>query len=181
MDRTIEELQKENESLKSQLQEFNERLKSINETLKTAKEYNVKLAFSTRLFAEAHLTKDEKMAIAQEFDRANSAEQVERIYQKYKDQVSPPGVEIESDFVWSPGFIRDIEKYYFTYKGYNPFEVVDMGIKVIRNQFKIEDDLRLADNPEKITSLREAWHTNKEASLIAVDEILLVTNEILKK
>jgi len=77
--------------------------------------------------------------------------------------------------------VRTLEKYYFQYKGYNPFEVIDSAIQILRLQFKIEDDLRLADDPEKLETLKEAWYNNRESSLVAIDEILAVTNEILKK
>ena len=180
-EKTLEELKIENEVLKNQILGLNNKLKDFGTLLVTAKEYNVKLTYSTRLFAELHLTRDEKIAIAQEFDRASSAEQVEKIYNKYSEQVSPPGVDIEPDFMWSPGFIRDMEKYFFEYKGYNPFEAIDGAIKIIRNQFKIEDELRLADNQDKIKTLKEAWEVNRDASLAAVDEILNVVNEIMKK
>lgn len=181
MEKTLEELRLENEQLTQQLSGINDKLKDLGIILLSGKEQNVKLTYAVRLFAEAHLTRDEKIAIAQEFDRAISAEQVERIYNKYIEQVCPPGVEIEQDFMWSPGFSRELEKYYFQYKGYNPFEVIDNAIGILRLQFKIEDDLRLADNPDKIKSLKEAWHVNRESSLIALDEILSITNEILKK
>jgi len=179
--KTPDELKAENEMLSKSLTEMSEKIKSLGTILVDGKEQNVKLTYAVRLFAETHLTRDEKIAIAQEFDRAPSAEQVEKIYNKYMDQICPPGVDIEKDFLWSTGFTRDMEKYYFKYKGYNPFEVIDGAIKIIRTQYRIEDDLRITDDPEKIKILREAWQNNKESSLIAIDEILSVTNEILKK
>lgn len=180
-EKTIDELKAENEQLTQQLSIINDKLKDLGAILLSGKEQNVKLTYAIRLFAETHLTRDEKLAIAQEFDRAMSAEQVEKIYNKYMEQICPPGVEVEKDFLWSPGFSRGLEKYYFQYKGYNPFEIIDGASKVIRLQFKIEDDLRLTDDPEKLKALREAWQTNRESSLIAIDEIIAVTNEILKK
>jgi hypothetical protein len=181
MEKTYEELKSENEKMSLQIADINEKLKGLGEILLKAKEFNVKLTYSTRLFAEVHLTKEEKLAIAQEFDRAASAEQVERIYNKYKEQISPPGVDIDEEFMWSPGFTRDLEKYYFQHKGYNPFEVIDGAVKVIRLQYKIEDDLRLTDDPEKIKQLKESWQVNRESAIQAVDEIITVTNEILRK
>ncbi len=180
-EKTFEEVKAENELLTQQLKELSEKMKDLGTVLVGGKERNVKLAYSTRLFAETHLTREEKLAIAYEFDRAVSAEQVERIYNKYMEQICPPGVEIEADFLWSPGFVRDLEKYYFKHKGYNPFEMIAGAINVVRMQFKIEDDIRLTDDPEKIKNLREAWQINREASLVAIDEILSVTNQILKK
>lgn len=179
--KTIEELIVENKQLTEQLLNFSEKVKSLGSILVDGKEQNVKLTYAVRLFAETHLTRDEKLSIAQEFDRASSAEQVERIYTKYMEQICPPGVDIEKDFLWSPGFSRDLEKYYFHYKGYNPFEIVDSAAKIIRLQYKIEDELRIENNPQKINSLRESWEINRTSALSAVDEIITVTNEVLKK
>lgn len=179
--KTFEEIKAENDLLTQQLKEVNEKMKELGTILVGAKERNIKLAYSIRLFAETHLTREEKLAIAQEIDKAVSAEQVEKIYDKYIEQINPPGVDLDVNFLWSPGFTRDMEKYYFQHKGYNPFEVIDGAINVIRMQFKIEDDIRLADNPEKLNNLKEAWQINRDASLLAIDEILAVTNEILKK
>jgi hypothetical protein len=180
-EKTLEELKAENELLTQQLADINEKVKNIGTILIDGKEQNIKLTYAVRLFAETHLTREEKLAIAQEFDRAVSAEQVEKIYNKYMEQICPPGVDVEKDFLWSPGFTRNLEKYYFQYKGYNPFEIIDGACQVIRLQFKIEDDLRLTDDPEKLKTLRDAWQTNRESSLVAIDEIIAVTNEILKK
>lgn len=180
-EKTQEQLKSENELLSSQLLDLSEKLKDLGGLLVSAKERNLKLAYSTRLFAETHLTREEKLAIAQEIDRAVSAEQVEKIYYKYYNQIAPEGVELDKDFLWSHQFTRDMEKYYFRYKGYNPFEVIDSAIKVIRLQFKIEEDLGATDDPDKIKSLRASWNTNRESSVIAIDEILAVTNEILNK
>lgn len=180
-EKTIEELKAENELLSQQLRDINESVKKLSEVLVDAKERNLKLAYSVRLFAETHLTRDEKLAIAREFDSASSAEQVERIFTKYRTQIQPDGVEIEQDLVWSPGFTRDLEKYFFNIKGYNPFESIDNSIKIIRLQFKIEDDIRLTNDNEKLKVLKESWARNKEASLQAVDDIISITHEILRK
>lgn len=177
----LEELKVENELLSNQLKEFNERLKTIDSSMKVAKERNLKLAYSVRFFAETYLTKEEKITIAKEFDKAISAEQLERIYNKYKNQIAPLGAEIDEEFLWSPGFTRELEKFYFTYKGYNPFQAINESIQVIRGQYQIEDSLRLTDDPERIKVLKEAWNVNRENALLAIDEILAITNEILKK
>lgn len=180
-EKTIDELRAENELLSHQLKEINEKVKSLGELLMDSKEKNVKLMYATRLFAEMHLTQDEKIAIAHEIDKALNAEQVERIYQKHIGHVDITDEDYQSDFIWSHGFIRDLEKYYFHHKGYNPFENISGSIKVIRKQFIIEDELKATSDPDKISMLRDAWKTNREASIIAVDEILAITNEILKK
>jgi hypothetical protein len=180
-EKTIDEIKAENAVLSQQLQDMNEKVKSLGTLLLSAKENNVKLAYSTRLFAEVHLTRDEKIAIAQELHKAVNAEQVEKIYEKYMEQLVPPDTDAEPGFTCSPGFIRDLEKYYLHYKGYNPFEIIENSIKVIRAQFRIEDELKITTDTEKIKVLREAWQNSREASAAAVNEILAITNEILQK
>lgn len=156
-------------------------IEGMKKTLQDASEYNVKLMYCTRLFAEIHLTSSEKIAIAQEFDRALSAEQVERIYKKYYSQVRPDGVDLPDDFIWSPGFIRDLEKYYFHHKGYNPFTIIDESIQNIRNQFMIEDDIANVDSPDKVEELREKWENNRMLALKGVDDIISTVNDCLRK
>lgn len=167
-------LQKVIDAQKSQIEE-------AKKALQESSEYNNKLAYCARLFAEIHLTAEEKISIAQEFDRALSIEQVEKIYKKYYTQVRPDGVDLPNDFIWSPGFIRDLEKYYFHYKGYNPFTIIDESIQNIRNQFMIEDDISIAESDEKIAELRVRWENNRMLALKGVDDIISTTNDFLRK
>lgn len=149
--------------------------------LQEASELNVKLAYCTRLFAEVHLTTEEKTAIAQEFDRALSGEQVEKIYNKYYKQIRPDGAELPDDFIWSPGFIRDLEKYFFHYRGYNPFTIIDESIQTIRTQFQIEDEIGNADSQYKIEELRERWENNRMLALKGIDDIVSTVNDFMRK
>jgi hypothetical protein len=156
-------------------------IEEARKALQEGSEYNNKLAYCARLFAEIHLTAEEKIAIAQEFERALSIEQVERIYKKYYTQVRPDGVDLPEDFIWSPGFIRDLEKYYFHYRGYNPFTIIDESIQNIRNQFMIEDDISVAESDEKIAELRVRWENNRMLALRGVDDIISTTNDFMRK
>lgn len=178
---STQELEQKIEELKKKLDDQQIEIDAAKKTLEQASEYNVKLAYCTRLFAELHLTTEEKSIIAQEFDRAMSNEQVERIYNKYYTQVRPDGVELPEDAVWSPGFTRDLEKYFFYYKGYNPFTIIDESIQVIRTQFMIEDEIGNADSPNKIEQLKDRWETNRLLSLKAIDDIVSTVNDIIKK
>lgn len=180
-EKNLEQLKSENEILSQQLRELNEKVKGLGNILLTAKELNTKLVYSTKLFAEIHLTRNEKKAIAKELDEAHSAEQVEKIYYKYYNQIVPEDSEADEDFLWSSEFTRDMEKYFFQYKGYNPFEVIDGAIKTIRLHFKTEDEIRITEDKAKIEALKENWTLNREAATAAIDEVLSITNEILKK
>ena len=99
MERTIEELRIENEQLTQQLSNINEKLKDLGALLVSGKEQNVKLTYAIRLFAETHLTREEKLAIAQEFDRAICAEQVERMCARDSAEICPTVVDVERDFL----------------------------------------------------------------------------------
>jgi len=156
-------------------------VEEARKALQEGSEYNNKLAYCARLFAEIHLTAEEKIAIAQEFERALSIEQVERIYKKYYTQVRPDGVDLPNDFIRSPGFIRDLEKYYFHYRGYNPFTIIDESIQNIRNQFMIEDDISVAESDERVAELRVRWENNRMLALKGVDDIVSTTNDFMRK
>lgn len=178
---SIEELKEKLIDLQKKFDLQQEEINSAKKTLQEAGEYNVKLAYCARLFAELHLTKEEKSTIAQEFDRALSSEQVERIYNKYYNQVRPSGIEVADDAVWSPGFIRDLEKYFFHYKGYNPFTIIDDSIQAIRTQFMIEDEIGVADSPAKVDQLKERWEENRMLALKGVDDIVSTVSDFLRK
>ena len=178
---SIEDLKIQVIELQKSLDAQQTQIESAKKMLQEANEYNMKLAYCARLFAEIHLTIEEKVAIAQEFDRALSNEQVERIYTKYYKQVRPDGVDISEDAVWSPGFIRDLEKYFFHYKGYNPFTIIDESIHNIRNQFAIEDEIGASDSPHKLQELRSRWEDNRLLSLKGIDDIIVTVNDFLRK
>lgn len=64
IEKTLEELKAENESLSKQIAEINENTKKLSQVLIEAKERNLKLAYSVRLFAETHLTREEKLCLS---------------------------------------------------------------------------------------------------------------------
>lgn len=178
---SMDELKNQVIELQKKLDDQQAEFDNAKQTLQQASEYNTKLAYCARLFAELHLTTEEKSSIAQEFDRALSNEQVEKIYNKYYKQVRPDGIEIPDDAVWSPGFIRDLEKYFFHYKGYNPFTIIDESIQAIRTQFMIEDEIGNADSPHKVEQLKERWENNRMLSLKAIDDIMSTVNDFMRK
>ena len=178
---SIDEIKEQVVELQKKLDAQQLEIDNAKQTLQQASEYNIKLAYCTRLFAELHLTTEEKSAIAQEFDRALSNEQVEKIYNKYYKQVRPDGIEVPDDAVWSPGFIRDLEKYFYHYKGYNPFTIIDESIQAIRTQFMIEDEIGNADSPHKVEQLKERWENNRMLSLKGIDDIVSTVNDFNRK
>lgn len=178
---SVDELKEKAVELQKQLDAQQLEIDNAKQTLQQASEYNIKLAYCTRLFAELHLTTEEKTAIAQEFDRALSNEQVEKIYNKYYKQVRPDGIEIPDDAVWSPGFIRDLEKYFFHYKGYNPFTIIDESIQSIRTQFMIEDEIGSAESELKVDQLKERWENNRMLALKGIDDIVSTVNDFMRK
>jgi hypothetical protein len=74
-----------------------------------------------------------------------------------------------------------LEAYFFHYKGYNPFEVIDTSIQTIRTQFMIEDEIGTAESQNKVDQLRERWEENRMLALKGVDDIISAVNDFLRK
>ena len=74
-----------------------------------------------------------------------------------------------------------MEKYYYHYKGYNPFTIIDDGIQSIRNQFLIEDEIGNAESDYKIEELRGRWEVNRMLALKGIDDIISTVNDFMRK
>lgn len=152
----------------------------LKKIIVTLKEFNVKLAYSTKLFAEIYFTKDEKIAIAQEIDRAISDEQVKDIYAKYASQAVTITDAGNNDFIYSKKFAEDIEKHYFQSKGKNTFETISVELQPFRFQFRIEEEMRNAieaNDQEKLNELKASWESVRSESENALGRIDAILKE----
>lgn len=76
------ELEQENESLRESLKEYKESFKILRKQINEVQTFNAKLAYVNKLFSKGGLTNNEKIQIAEDFDRAGTAEEAKRIYNK---------------------------------------------------------------------------------------------------
>ena len=85
----IDELLKENVSLKESNKEFGEVIKNYRESFKDLRKqfdemqtFNAKLAYANKIFASGGLSTSEKAMIAEEFDKTQTAEDAKKLYNK---------------------------------------------------------------------------------------------------
>ncbi len=76
------ELQKENNSLKESLKEYKESFKVLRKQINEVQVFNAKLAYVNKLFSKGGLTNDEKVQIAENFDKTNTVEEAKILYNK---------------------------------------------------------------------------------------------------
>lgn len=90
----IDELIKENSSLKqaveeykSNIQEFNDSFVELQKQINEMHVFNGKLAYANRLLSKGGLTNSEKVMIAEAFDKAETVEEAKKIYTQFLKQM----------------------------------------------------------------------------------------------
>lgn len=97
----VDELQQENESLKQTKKESSKEIESLKQTLKEYKEsfivirkqinevqiFNAKLAYANKLFTNGGLTNDEKIKIAEDFDKVETIEEAKKLYNTFLNEM----------------------------------------------------------------------------------------------
>ena len=78
----MDELIKENKSLKKNVNEFEEAFISLRDQIDEMQSFNAKLALANKIFLKGGLTNDEKHAINEEFSRANSVKEATEVYHR---------------------------------------------------------------------------------------------------
>jgi hypothetical protein len=78
----IAELEQENESLRESLKEYKESFKILRKQINEVQTFNAKLAYVNKLFSKGGLTNEEKIKIAEDFDRTNNAEEAKVLFNK---------------------------------------------------------------------------------------------------
>lgn len=91
---TIDELIKENESLKqaveeykSNIQEFNDSFVELQKQINEMHVFNGKLAYANRLLSKGGLTNSEKVKIAEAFDKAETVEEAKKVYTQFLNEM----------------------------------------------------------------------------------------------
>lgn len=90
----FDELSKENESLKKEKQGLSATLKEYKESFIVLRKqinevqiFNAKLAYANKLFTNGGLTNDEKIKIAEEFDKVESIEDAKKLYNNFLNEM----------------------------------------------------------------------------------------------
>lgn len=84
----LDELKQENESLKKTIKEYKESFVVLRKQINEVQVFNAKLAFANKLFTKGGLTNDEKIRIAEEFDKVGTVEDAKKLYNRLISEVS---------------------------------------------------------------------------------------------
>lgn len=84
----VDELKQENESLKKTIKEYKESFVVLRKQINEVQVFNAKLAFANKLFTKGGLTNDEKIRIAEEFDKVGTVEEAKKLYNRLVNEVS---------------------------------------------------------------------------------------------
>lgn len=78
----LDELKKENESLKVALKEYKDSFVVLRKQINEVQTFNAKLAYANKVFTKGGLTNEEKSIISEKFDLCKSAEEAKALYNK---------------------------------------------------------------------------------------------------
>jgi len=78
----IDELKKENESLKTALKEYKDSFVAVRKQISEVQSFNAKLAYANKVFTKGGLTNEEKTRISEQFDSCKTAEEAKALYNK---------------------------------------------------------------------------------------------------
>lgn len=125
---------------------------------------NNKLATCVQIFAQIHLSKREKVKVANDINNATSEAAVEKIFEFYRKKYNLEEVTLEQEeYVFSEAFISNVSKYYKSFRGYNPLEEIEVALPPIEqfifsySQLQEDvDDTRRAFLLQSMTNLLDA-------------------------
>ena len=76
----LDGLSKENESLKRTIKEYKESFVVLRKQINEVQIFNAKLAYANKLFTNGGLTNDDKIKIAEEFDKIETIDEAKKLY-----------------------------------------------------------------------------------------------------
>jgi hypothetical protein len=82
-----DELLKENESLKQTIKEYKESFVVLRKQINEVQIFNAKLAYANKLFTNGGLTNDEKIKIAEDFDKVQTIEEAKKLYNTFLNEM----------------------------------------------------------------------------------------------
>lgn len=151
-------------------------IESMKEVINEATIVNYKLALITRLFAEIHFTKDEKLKIAEEIDKTKIEEAASKVYEKYFGETKAFSRD-DDMFMWSPAFTRELDKYYSEFRGYDPLEKIRNFFSPIRTYFSLSRELNIMEEGPKKEKTKELFRKTFDQCQESSENIIRILNE----
>lgn len=110
---------------------------------------NKQMAATLDIYTEYHLTKEEKVEAAAVIQEAKDDAQIADAVNKLKKIYDSAYQFSEEDSKWSPGFIRELLKYYENQAGFNPIERLKAPFSVIKAYFEYKAKEEKLDEIDK--------------------------------
>jgi hypothetical protein len=108
------------------------RVAELESLLTQGQVLNNKLATCVQIFAQVHLSKREKVKIANDINNAISESAVDKIFEFYRKKYNLEEVTLEQEeYVFSEAFVSNMSKYYKSFRGYNPLEEIEAAMPPI--------------------------------------------------
>jgi hypothetical protein len=143
---------------------------------------NIKLGYSVRLMNEFHLTQDDKANIANSIDMANSAEQVQEVYNQYHkllhNKALSEGLE---EFQMSQDFKDNLLNYLSVAMGKNPIVEIEDNVIKLKAYFDLENKIRSTPNAGERQALTEKLLNSRTGTIEALNAIIDSINNFYKE
>lgn len=110
---------------------------------------NKQMAATLDVYTEYHLTKEEKIEAAAVIQQAKDDEEIEKATEKLKKVYDSAYQFSQEDSKWSPGFIRELLKYYEDQSGFNPIERLRAPFAVVKAYFDYKANEEELDEIDK--------------------------------
>lgn len=129
---------------------------------------NKQMAATLDIYTKYHLTKEEKIESASRIEEAKNEEEIKKAVDKLSKIYDSAYQFSDEDSQWSPGFIRELLKYYDNQFGFNPVERLRAPFSVVKSYFEYKaneenlDEIDLSTLEEIESKLPEAMSEIKE-------------------
>lgn len=124
---------------------MNEQTQIIKELLLN----NEKLTATLALYEHYHLTKDEKKEAAEAINMAQDSDGIKRATENLNKKFNSAYQFSDEDSKWSPGFIRELLRYYENQTGYNPVVRLKAPFSVVKAFFELKANEEELDGQDK--------------------------------
>jgi hypothetical protein len=96
---------------------------------------NKQMAATLDIYTEYHLTKEEKIEAAGLIQASSNEDEINKSAERLKKVYDSAYQFSSEDSKWSPGFIRELLKYYEDQAGFNPIERLKSPFSIVKAYF----------------------------------------------
>lgn len=163
-------------------QEIIDKLIESENYIKQVNLVNIKLAHGFKLLCEFHLTTEEKVQVAEDFDMARDESEVIALYDRKAGELKGEFPDENLEYRWSPKFARDMMSYIKHFKEYDPFVEIRGFFEILRNQFNMGENAEyervINKNEQKANTIEESIKQNVPKTRHAIESIDIMLKDL---